>query len=215
MLIVDAAPPPEIDRSAHAGTLSLEMSVGRDRLFVNVGAFPAGGPQWHDAARATAAHSTLVIGDLNSSELKPVGLGRRPVTVNARRQEANGAHWLELDHDGWVEPFGATHRRRLYLSESGEDIRGEDIIEALSPQPFTLRFHLHPTVQASLQKDGKGVLLRLRSGGGWLFRADGAQMTLDESIYLGSGELRRTEQLVLTGHPGGTQYVKWALGKAG
>jgi uncharacterized heparinase superfamily protein len=217
VLIVDAGPPPppDLDRTAHAGTLSMELSVGRDRMIVNVGAFPAGGPQWHDAARATAAHSTLVIGDVSSSELRPNGLGRRPVHVNVQRQEANGAHWLEADHDGWMKPFGAIHRRRLYMSESGEDIRGEDVIEAQSPQSFTLRFHLHPSVQASLQQDGEAVLMRLRSGGGWILRADGAHLSLEESIYLGSGELRKTEQIVLTGREGGPQTVKWAIHKVG
>ncbi len=217
VLIVDAgAPPgPDIDRTAHAGTLSMELSVGRDRMIVNVGAFPAGGAQWHDAARATAAHSTLVIGDLNSSELLENSLGRRPGPVMVQRQEANGAHWLEAAHDGWSKPFGAIHRRRLYLSESGEDIRGDDVIEADAPQAFTLRFHLHPSVQASLQQDSAAVLMRLRSGGGWILRADGAQLSLDESIYLGSGELRKTEQIVLTGREGGPQHVKWAIHKVG
>ena len=217
ILIVDsgAPPPPDVDRTAHAGTLSMELSVGRDRMIVNVGAFPAGGTSWHDAARATAAHSTLIIGDTNSSELKPVGLGRRPLHVKAQRQEANGAHWLEVDHDGWSKPFGAIHRRRLYVSESGEDIRGEDVIEADQPHPFTLRFHLHPSVQASLQQDGEAVLMRLRSGGGWILRADGVHLTLEDSIYLGSGELRKTEQVVLTGREGGAQHVKWAISKVG
>jgi uncharacterized heparinase superfamily protein len=184
-------------------------------MIVNVGAFPAGGTQWHDAARATAAHSTLVIGDLNSSELLQDGLGRRPTTVTVQRQEANGAHWLEAAHNGWRVPFGAVHRRRLYMSENGEDIRGEDVIESDAPQPFTLRFHLHPSVQASLQQDSAAVLMKLRSGGGWILRADGAQLTLDESIYLGSGELRKTEQVVLTGREGGPQQVKWAIHKVG
>ena len=69
MLIVDcgAPPPPGVDRYAHAGTLSMELSVGRDRMIVNCGALPAGRPEWRDATRATAAHSTLVIADTNSS----------------------------------------------------------------------------------------------------------------------------------------------------
>ena len=217
VLILDAGapPPPGLDRMAHAGTLSLELSVGRDRMIVNVGALPAGGPQWHDAARATAAHSTLVIAETNSSELRPGGLGRRPVAVKAQRQEANGAHWLEVEHDGWIKPFGAIHRRRLYMSESGEDIRGEDVIEAPSPHPFVLRFHLHPGVQATPQPDGASVLMRLRTGGSWILRADGAQMTLEDSIYLGSGTPRETRQVVLTGGADGPQHVKWAIHRFG
>jgi uncharacterized heparinase superfamily protein len=217
VIIVDcgAPPPAGIDRYAHAGTLSMELSIGRERLIVNCGGFPAGTAQWRDATRATAAHSTLVIADVSSSELKPDGLGRRPAVVEAQRQEANGAHWLEASHDGWKKLFGAVHRRRLYLAESGEDVRGEDVIEATTPQPFTLRFHLHPDVNASLQQDGEAVLLRLRSGGGWRLRADGGRMSLEESIYLGGGEPRRCEQVVLTGYADGPQQVKWAISKVG
>lgn len=217
VLIVDAgAPPgPDVDHAAHAGTLSMEMSVGRDRMIVNVGAFPAGGPAWYAAARATAAHSTLIVGDINSSELRDDGLGQRPAKVMAQHQEANGAHWLEASHDGWVRSFGATHRRRLYVSESGEDIRGEDAIEGPAPCPFAVRFHLHPNVQASLQQDAAAVLMRLRSGGGWILRADGASLSLEESIYLGAGELRKTEQVVMTGREDGPQQVKWAIHRVG
>jgi hypothetical protein len=215
VIIVDCGAPaaPGLDRFAHAGTLSMELSVGRDRLIVNCGAFIAGPPAWRDASRSTAAHSTLVIGDHNSSELNPEGLGRRPVVVEAQRQEAAGAHWLDVSHDGWRRSFGAVHRRRLYMAESGEDIRGEDLIEAIEPQSFTLRFHLHPDVQASVQQDGGTVLLRLRSGGFWRLRADGARLTLEETIYLGGTEPRRSEQIVLTGFADGPQQVKWALSK--
>ena len=217
VLIVDcgAPPPPGIDRFAHAGTLSMEMSVGRDRLIVNCGAQIYGSQDWRDASRATAAHSTLTIADVNSSEIHPNGLGRRPEKGVVQRQEANGAHWLEASHDGWKRPFGAIHRRRLYLAESGEDLRGEDVVEAASPQPFILRFHLHPAVNASLQQDGQTVLLRLPGGGGWRLKADGAQLALEESIYLGGPEPRRSEQVVLTGFADGPQQVKWAITKVG
>lgn len=217
LVLVDcgAPPPPGLDRFAHAGTLSLELSIGRERLIVNCGAFPAGADAWHDALRATAAHSTLVLADLSSSEIKPEGLGRRPDEVKAQRQEANGAHWLEAEHDGWRRTLGAIHRRRLYVAESGEDIRGEDVIEASQPLSFTVRFHLHPDVQASVQQDGDAVLLRLRTGGGWRLRADGARLSLEESIYFGGPEPRRSEQVVLTGTADGPQMVKWAIIKVG
>jgi uncharacterized heparinase superfamily protein len=218
VLIVDAgAPaPPGQDRLAHAGTLSFELSIGRHRLIVNCGPAPVSAGAWADAARATAAHSTLVIADTSSSELKPVGLKRRPEHVVAQRQEANGAHWLEASHDGYRKPFGAIHRRRLYLAESGEDIRGEDAVEAAAGQPYTIRFHLHPAVSASLQQDGEGALLRLpANGGGWRLRAEGAKITLDESVYLGGPEPRRSEQVVLSGFADGVQQVKWAISKVG
>ena len=218
VLIMDCGPPAaaKIDRCAHAGTLSFELSIGRERLIVNCGAAPGAGPEWREACRATAAHSTLVVAETSSADLKAEGLGpRRPEQVEVSRQEAGGAHWLHASHDGWRIPFGAIHSRRIYISESGEDIRGEDAVESAEPQPFVVRFHLHPGVEASLQQDGEAVLLRLPSGGGWRLRADGARVSLEESVYLGGAEPRHAEQVVLTGHQDGPQQVRWAITRVG
>ncbi len=204
--------PAGADRFAHAGTLAFEMSVGRDRLIVNCGAAPAAEEAWRDALRATAAHSTLILSDTNSAELRPEGLGRRPEQVETARHESAGAQWLEASHDGWRRAFGALHRRRLYLAESGDDLRGEDMVEVggdgMVP-PFTLRFHLHPGVVASLLQDESAALLRLPSGIGWKLRAKGARVSLEESVYIG-GEPRRSQQVVLTAEEGEAS-VQWAI----
>lgn len=216
VLLVDCGPPPPrgLDLNAHAGTLSMELSIGRERLIVNCGAAPPSVGPWRDAARATAAHSTLVVDDTNSSELRPEGLGRVPTVVEAQRQEANGAHWLEASHDGYRTVNGATHHRRLYLAESGEDIRGEDSIEGPNTLPLAVRFHLHPNVVASMQQDGRSVVLRLPGGSVWSLRAKGADIALEESIYLGGPEQRSTQQVVLTAAPD-VQKAEWAITKVG
>ncbi len=202
------------DRLAHAGTLAFEMSVGRDRLIVNCGAAPAAEAAWRDALRATAAHSTLVLADTHSSELRPEGLGRRVETVEADRQDSNGAQWLEAAHDGWLRQYGMRHRRRLYLSESGDDLRGEDLLEADRELPtpgFVVRFHLHPTVVASLQQSEAGVLLRLPSGAGWRLLGIGARVAIEESVHL-AGELRRSQQIALHAEAG-TTIVQWQISR--
>ena len=220
VLVLDGGPPPPpgLDHRAHAGTLSIELSVGRDRVLVNCGAAPVtarAGVDWSAAARSTAAHSTLVVADTNSSELRRHGLGRHPRKVEVQRQEANGAHWLEASHDGYAQPFGAVHRRRLYMAESGEDIRGEDAVEAASPQVYAVRFHVHPDVQATAQDDGESVTLRLPGGSTWRFRAEGAGVMVEESVYLGGPTPRPTVQIVLAATVDGLQQVKWALTKVG
>jgi uncharacterized heparinase superfamily protein len=204
--------PAGADRFAHGGTLSFEMSVGRDRLIVNCGAAPAAEEAWRDALRATAAHSTLILSDTNSAELRPEGLGRRPEQVETARHEMAGAQWLEASHDGWRRAFGAVHRRRLYLAESGDDLRGEDMVEVSGDRElpsFTLRFHLHPGVVASLLQDESAALLRLPSGIGWKLRAKGARVALEESVYIG-GEPRRSQQVVLVAEEGEAS-VQWAI----
>jgi uncharacterized heparinase superfamily protein len=201
------------DRLHHAGTLSFEMSVGRDRLIVNCGAAPAGEATWRDAMRATAAHSTLTLADTNSSELRDEGLGRRPERVEIERQEANGAQWLDASHDGYRRTHGVVHRRRLYLAGNGDELIGEDVLEP-PPGPGTtcvLRFHLHPAVTAVLQEEEGGVLMRLPGGQGWRMRARGARIALEDSVSM-SGEPRRAQQVVLTAD-GEAESVQWGLAR--
>lgn len=215
IMLVDAgAPSPHgLDKHAHAGTLSFELSVGRERFIVNCGAHRGDGP-WRQAQRLTAAHSTLVLDEVNSAEVgRDGGLRRRPERVTCKRDEQDGDHWLEMSHDGYRRRFGQVHRRRLYLSANGEDLRGEDRLEGNGGQAFAVHFHLHPAVKASLTQGHKAALLSLPKGGGWRFRAEGATLALEESVYLGrAGERRRNLQLVLRGPvtPGETR-IKWSL----
>ena len=147
--------------------------------------------------------------------------GRRVENVGCRRHDADGQTWLELSHDGYREPFGLIHRRRLYLGASGEDLRGEDRLEGAEAPAFAIRFHLHPQVKASLAQGGGAVLLQLPKGGGWRFRAAGAALAVEPSVYLGfDGQIRRSQQIVLA-HDGGLAgedgavAVKWALRREG
>jgi uncharacterized heparinase superfamily protein len=219
VLMDSGAPPPHgLDTHAHAGTLSMEVSVGKERMIVNCGRHPVGTGPWRAALAATAAHSTATLAETNSSEvLEAGGLGRRPTHVGSERQESDGAVLVVATHNGYARNHNFLHRRRVYLADNGEDLRGEDTLEPVigatpGSQPFTLRFHLHPSVQAGFLSNG-GVQLLLPSGAEWRLRATGGDAMLEESIYLGGGdEPVRTTQVVIHGHtgPDGTT-VKWAL----
>jgi uncharacterized heparinase superfamily protein len=220
-VIVDAGPPPPgaLALQAHAAPLAFELSVGKERLVVNCGSGRDRLGDWPTVARATAAHSTLVLDDRNAVELE----APRPVRVEARReQDEAGSLWLELSHDGYRGRFGAIHRRRLYLDAEGEDLRGEDTLEIDTPdrlagREVAVRFHLHPAVGASLVQGGAAVLLRLPSGKGWRFRGAGGLLALEESIYLGDpAEIRRSQQIVMRAQvngQGAAPTFKWALQK--
>ncbi|MEQ8195265.1 MAG: heparinase II/III family protein [Rhodospirillales bacterium] len=214
-------PPAGFDGAAHASPLSFELSVGKERLIVNCGAFTGTDPAWRQALRATAAHSTLTVNDTNALELAPV---KRPIRkslhADAVRREADGNIWLETAHDGYRRRFGLVHKRRLYLDAGGEDVRGDDELSGQAGSKaqegrFAIRFHLHPDVRASLVQDGTAVLMRLKSGAGWRFRANGGLLALEPSIYLGDGaNTRHTRQIVIAG--GIDRHgalVKWRLNR--
>ena len=204
--------PTGLDRHAHAGIGSFEMSVGRERFIVNCGARPGDGP-WRSALAATAAHSTTAIADTNQMVLVDGGgVARRPRIVESRREDGPEGVLLEILHDGYAS-LGLSHRRRLYLATGGEDFRGEDSILGESAHAFAIRFHLHPDVHASLTQNGRTALLRLGDGSGWRFRSDGETISLEDSVYFGLGDTpRRTNALVIAGHSGGGETtIRWAF----
>jgi uncharacterized heparinase superfamily protein len=214
VLIDTGKPPPRgFDDHAHAGPLSFELSHERERIIVNCGAYRGPKPNWWRVARASAAHSVMVVADTNSVEIRSDGtLGRTPTSVVRERAEHEGQQWISGTHDGYRERFGLIYARQLFLSANGEDLRGEDRLTGLPGAAFAVRFHLHPSVQAWLARDGNAALLRLPSGIVWRLRAVGGEMSLGESIYLGSGEARRTQQVVLSGTvPPGGITVRWAI----
>jgi uncharacterized heparinase superfamily protein len=219
LVVADAgAPPPRgFDGDAHAGILSFEMSYARERLIVNCGGYDGPNAQWRVAARATAAHSTLIVADTNAGELRAEGgFARGSRLIACERAEDDGAQWFQASHDGYEPSFGLIHARQLFLAADGDDLRGEDRLTGRAGQAFAIRFHLHPLVQASLTQEGSTVLLRLPSGTGFRLRAQGAVMSLAESVYLGGGEPRKSQQVVLDGHVGSTgAEVKWALRREG
>ena len=222
-VVVDAGSPPGrgMDAMAHAGTLSFEMSAAHERLVVNCGIYPGAPVEWRRFMRYTAAHSTAVVDDTNSTEITDHGaMEYRAGNVLIDRADDQGAQWLDMCHDGYRSLFGIIHRRRIWLSPDGGDLRGEDLFLGPEGKPvaqpdkrFIIRFHLHPTVKATLAQSGQAVLMRLPSGRGWRLRAAGAGIGLAESIYLGEeGRQRRTEQIVLVGQvPVEGAAVKWAL----
>lgn len=227
---VDAAPPP-VARLAEAGCAStgaFELSDGPDRLIINCGGAALAGAdipaELAQGLRTTAAHSTLVLSDSNSTAILPDGtLGRGVTEVELNRQEVAQGSRLELSHDGYVRRLGYVHRRLLLLSADGKDLRGEDMLlpaerrRRPQPLPFVLRFHLAPQIEASLTADGQGALLRIDLGALWQFRAGAGSLGIEESLWVDcEGVPHPTRQLVLTSQsePGGSS-IGWLLKRVG
>jgi len=217
-VIMDCGQPTSIGHAQHAGTLSFELSVGKHRLFVNCGARKVRSDPWCTALASTAAHSTLTVNDTSSSMFDLNGeLRSGPEQVTCTRQDIEEGTLVEASHDGYMSAFGLVHHRALFVASHGTNIRGEDRLVGTGGTHFTLRFHLHPKVKASLLGDGHGVLLRLPGKDVWRLRTSTDTVTLENSVYVGNaGEHRRTEQIVISGPLSGNgALIKWALAQDG
>ncbi|MXO59891.1 heparinase [Altererythrobacter salegens] len=216
-LVLDAAPPPLARHSRHgcASTLAFEFSHGPSRIVVNCGgAGTAGGlvpVRIEQGLRATAAHSTLVLGDSNSTAVLingKLGSGVSEVEVDRRLAEAgkSQATRIEASHDGYVSRHGLVHRRILILRDDGTELRGEDLLVPAGKKGkrgkigYAIRFHLGPAVEASLTDNKRGAHLAMRDGTYWQFLAPRSEVTIDESLWIdGDGRPHPVQQLVIEG----------------
>jgi len=237
----DAGPPPRArhTRCGCASTLAFELSDGPSRVIVNCGGAALAGGQVParigQGLRATAAHSTLILDDANSTAVLlhgKLGRGAEMVEVERRESERNGREVtsVEASHDGYAARFGLTHNRILTMRSDGTELSGDDILLPSSRKgkrgmvKFAIRFHLGRGVEAHLSGDGRGASLLTPDGRLWQFRlrTDGAdqedvKLSCEDSLWVdGDGRPHATEQLVIEGltSRGGGQF-SWLLKKMG
>jgi uncharacterized heparinase superfamily protein len=158
-----------------------------------------------------------------------------PKSVDVKQSFDKAGASLQVGHDGYEASHGLIHMRRLDQSADGRTLAGEDTLMAITDTDkrlfdramdavqlqgiaYSVRFHLHPDVDAVLDMGGAAVSLALKSGEIWVFRHGGeAQLSLEPSVYLEKNRLkpRATKQIVLTARA--LEYasrVTWTLAKA-
>lgn len=231
VVLVDAGAPPlaKFSESGCASTLAFEFSSGDQRLITSCGgASCIGGDipaKLSQGLRATAAHSTLCLDNLNSTAVLAKGtLGSGVTEVELERRELDNATRLEVGHDGYARRYGLLHRRILLLRSDGTELRGEDLLvpsddsrrsrrRKFEKVPFAIRFHLGTGVETHLTSNARGAMLRLPDQRVWQLRSADAAVTIEDSIWVdGNGVPQPSKQIILSGNtgPGGGRHG-WVL----
>ncbi|HVZ05971.1 heparinase II/III family protein [Hyphomicrobium sp.] len=229
IIVADVGPPPPLEMAteAQAGALSFELT-SRQYLVLANGGFP--GPadhSWDSAARATASHNTLCLAGTSSSRLVrhaqledmigglPI---RGPDSVTSEYSEETGYAVLRATHDGYLKRYGLIHTRQLSLSPDGHKLDGMDTLGPPKGQlrlkqdlPYAIHFHLHPDCRCTLE-DRATCRVKLPDGRFWVFRADDASLSIEESLfYVDSAGPRPALQIVLRGTTFGETEVHWSM----
>ncbi|MFV2092241.1 MAG: heparinase II/III family protein, partial [Hyphomicrobiales bacterium] len=220
-----ALPPTSVSSGAHAGCLSFEFSSGNQRIITNCGTSPALRDEWQHAARLTAAHSTLTVENISSARFLGTSGGQKthgaalaggPKSVSFTRKSDDDGISLEAQHDGYRK-LGIIHHRRLVLSADGQELGGQDRLTRSSTlfsrtRAYAIRFHIHPSIEAQIDRDGRTVVLSLPNKERWKFSAVSATPRLEESVFLADPKgARGTSQIVITGQCGKEAVVNWRL----
>jgi len=168
-LLVDAAPigPDMQPGHAHADTLSFELSIGGERIIVNGGTSTYSVGAQRSLERSTRSHSTLQVGDADSSEVWGGFRVARRARIISRTSECrtDGSLFMSASHDGYCRlRRTAVHARTWSLSSGSLTVRDTmPMAGALS------RFILHPTlvqVGEMTFRTNHGVVISLEVCGG-------------------------------------------------
>ena len=197
-LIVDLGEigPNYLPGHAHADTLSFELSVHGQRLFVNSGTSVYGLSAERLRQRGTAAHNTLTVEGKNSSDVwSGFRVGRRARPHRRLVTQIGQGQTAQALHDGYRRLSGRpSHHRQWTLSPGALRIQDELGASDLTAEA---RYHLHPDVRPVLAKEGEGVFT-LPGGQEVLWDAWGDGVRLEPSTWHPEfGVSRRSTCLVI------------------
>ena len=157
--LIDVAPvgPDYLPGHAHADTLSFELSLFGQRVFVNGGTSQYGTGEVRELERSTAAHNTVVINGENSSEVwDGFRVARRAYPRDLVIKETTKLVSVSCAHDGYRRLSGKPiHRRTWEFSDSALTIT--DQING-GFESAVAYFHLHPDIGISANSDGSWLL---------------------------------------------------------
>ena len=202
LLIMDTGIPAECN-----SPLAIEFSDGPHRIFSNCGMPGSATEDWRRAAADIAAHNTVEIASFES------GVKNSPAA-----EVITSPHGSLINSTNEISgrPGKVSHQRSVFLSQTGNDLRGEDRIACPNTSSgeldFTIRFHLHPGVKATLGRKETRIAIMLPNKTIWQFNARGGIMSLEDSVFLGDAlGPRKTQQIVIRASTVTASPVNWAL----
>ncbi|MDF1827377.1 MAG: alginate lyase family protein [Legionellaceae bacterium] len=131
---------------AHADTLSFELSLYGQRLFVNSGISCYGQSELREYQRSTQAHNTVCVSGLNSSETwAGFRVARRAFPKDLSIKNLPDQIVIQCSHDGYLRlPGNIIHQRTWGVTKNSLNIR--DVITERY-QEAEVRYYFHPEIQ--------------------------------------------------------------------
>ena len=158
---------------AHADTLSFELSLFGQRVIVNSGTSIYGIGIDRQQERSTAAHSTIMIDEEDSSEVwKGFRVARRARIIKSTEQQSNDLIQISASHDGYKRLAGKPIHYREWIFEKSK-LTINDKITGKGVHAIKSILPLHPSVvikvvevnRAVLDIEGNEVVISVDDGG--------------------------------------------------
>ena len=179
VLLMDAAPvgPDYQPGHAHADTLSFELSLHGKRVIVNTGTSTYVAGALRTFERSTAAHNTLEIDSLNSSEVwGGFRVARRANIIDVSASQSESSIEITAAHDGYKRLAGrVVHLRQWQLGK--DQLTITDTVQG-AVSSAVARVYFHPSVK---QLTANSV--QLASGEALSFEVRGGRARIEAAAW--------------------------------
>jgi len=202
--------------NTYAGSLSFEFSHQKNKIVVNCGSPFINNKKWHEAMRSTAAHSTLNLDEVNSSDIFFNKINKtRKAQVWSEKYEENNLVWINSAHSGYRKLFGIVHNRKIHIDPLNLTIKGQDYLAKPIKgnhniaKNFYILFHIHPEIELNVTSSKKKVVLKLKNNIGWEFICSEPVLEIGEGIYLGDGVKKENSHILIRDSVIPNKKIKW------
>ncbi len=196
-LLVDAGnlAPDFLPAHGHGDALSFEWCVDGCRMIVDPGVYEYNAGARREYSRATRAHSTVSLDDLDQSEFwHAFRVGRRARIIDRKVVNEAGTLTIDASHDGYTRLAGAPIHRRVFTLRDRQ-LNIQDFITGGKGQKAVARLMLHPDCQIENTLPGKVLI---RRGGAQLQVETKHTVTIENACcFLDFGEEYEAKQLLI------------------
>ena len=205
LLFFDIGSPPKKENSSayQSGPLSFEYYVDNHKIITNCGFGNKISKKAELISRLTSAQSTLCLNDSSVAKFERNKLINsvfgasiiKPFKVfDFSTDEDMSSIFVSAKHDAYKDSFNYTHERIIKINKKNGDLSGVDnlISENNTKQlinNYSIRFHLYPGVNAVRTIGKNSILIQIEKNRSLLFTANGENISLEKSIFLGRNKI--------------------------
>lgn len=212
VLILDVAKvgPDYLPGHAHADTLSFELSLFNERIFVNGGTSEYGCSDIRSYERSTAAHNTVVINQENSSEVwAGFRVARRAYPFELEINQSGTNTTVTCKHNGYERFINGLIHSRSWRS-SNASLHISDFVSGDYSEAFAY-YHLSPDIQI-ISVEVSRICIATRSQKIIILDFDGSSFEIVDGIYareFGRRTPNKCFKLGLDKNGGASLRVSW------
>ena len=231
LLFFDIGSPPKKKNSSsyQCGPLSFEYFIDNHKVITNCGFGNKISKKAELISRLTSAQSTLCLNDSSVTKFERNYLVNRVFGASIMKSfkvfdfntdEDIDSIFVSAKHNAYKENFGYIHERLVKINKKSGNLSGVDNLISENKKNklinnYSVRFHLYPGINAVQTMGKNSILIQIEKNKSLLFTANGENISLEKSIFLGRNKIINNSCITISGQlvDNEDKHIKWEFKK--